>query len=98
MSKMIIKIVDHDQKVFNMIDYGGDFEFFNDPRCDELMEHCERITSATNRHIEAFPGLFPHFQRILFHPTYCLKAIINQACGCLLAGCETFIAWNRNTR
>jgi hypothetical protein len=61
MSKMIIKIVDHDQKVFNMIDYGGDFEFFNDPRCDELMEHCERITSATNRHIEAFPGTVPPF-------------------------------------
>jgi hypothetical protein len=61
MSKMIIKIVDHDQKVFNMIDYGEGYEFFSDPRCGELMEHCERITSTTNRHIEASPGAVPPF-------------------------------------
>jgi hypothetical protein len=73
MSKMIIKIVDHDQKVFNMIDYGEGYEFFSDPRCDELMEHCERITSTTNRHIEAFPGAVPPFSEEFLSADLLLK-------------------------
>jgi hypothetical protein len=60
MSRMLIRVIDHDQKVFNIIDNGGNYKYFTDPRCDDLFNQIEEITDSTKRCIEALP--FPDSQ------------------------------------
>jgi hypothetical protein len=55
MSRMLIRVIDYDQKIFNIIDNGDNFISFNDRRAVKLLDQIERIKISTRRNVEGLP-------------------------------------------
>jgi hypothetical protein len=80
MAQMIARMIDHDRRIFNLVDLGAGYERFDDPRAEKLSQHPDRITTATNRRIEILPLAVPPFsfedsellsKGYIFNPKWC---------------------------
>ncbi len=82
MAQMFARMIDHDRRVFNVVDLGPGYERFDDPRGEKLAQYRDDITSTTNRRIEIMPWAVPPFsleglssellsKGYIFDPTWC---------------------------